>query len=25
VEQGDRHAVALLHSWFDRAQGLPAA
>jgi hypothetical protein len=22
---GDRHAVALLHSWFDRAQGLPAA
>jgi hypothetical protein len=20
---GDRHAVALLHGWFDRAQGLP--
>ena len=22
---GDRHAVALLHGWFDRAQGLPGA
>jgi hypothetical protein len=25
VAAGDRHVVALLHSWFDRAQGLPAA